>query len=273
MGAVRERKDVLTAVKNRIEELKRIYFANDDEEAEKVAGKRKGRPTDELREELEEDEEIEGEDEEIEGEEVEGEGEEVEGDELEEIEGDELGSIEDIVGEGYLESDEDEGDEEVEEEGEGAEEKKEEAKKATVSGEEKKEAADNKEEMEEPENEEEMVDEDVELESDEDNDNQGFVNIDDIDTFKKPKKERIKDAMKLQVKEKHGHRKKEKRGSTTNTQKLKNKPYMMVQPKKKNEELRAKYKSVKERIRDLQKKSSKIRKGKLKVHRKIYVKS
>jgi protein SDA1 len=130
------------------------------------------------------------------------------------------------------------------------------------------------EEVPEEENEEKkevMVDE---SESEEDvYANQGFINVENIDTFKKPKKERIKQELTTKVREPHRKHIRQKTGSTSNQEKARRKPYMMVLPKKKSEVLRAKYKSVKERIKDLQKKSKKIRQGKLKVTRKIYVKS
>lgn len=103
--------------------------------------------------------------------------------------------------------------------------------------------------------------------------NQGFVNLDNIDTFKKPKRERIRQELASKVRDPHKKTIKQKTGSTSNEEKARHKPYMMVLPKKKTEILRAKYKSIKERIKDLKKKSTKVRQGKIKVSRKIYVKS
>eukprot|EP00826_Nyctotherus_ovalis_P047456 TRINITY_DN545_c0_g1_i13.p1 TRINITY_DN545_c0_g1~~TRINITY_DN545_c0_g1_i13.p1 ORF type:complete len:552 (-),score=231.26 TRINITY_DN545_c0_g1_i13:128-1783(-) len=103
--------------------------------------------------------------------------------------------------------------------------------------------------------------------------NQGFVSLDNIDTFKKPKRERIRQELASKIRDPHKKRIKQKTGSTSNEEKARHKPYMMVLPKKKTEILRAKYKSIKERIKELKKKSTKVRQGKIKVSRKIYVKS
>eukprot|EP01022_Parablepharisma_sp_SALTPOND_P009651 TRINITY_DN139_c0_g1_i10.p6 TRINITY_DN139_c0_g1~~TRINITY_DN139_c0_g1_i10.p6 ORF type:complete len:820 (-),score=155.54 TRINITY_DN139_c0_g1_i10:3345-5804(-) len=241
MGAVKERKDVLDMVREKIEELREQYLTKDEENEEdlKLAGKRKAGELEEEASDLEQSED--------EG--------SVDDEELEK----------ELLGEGEDEeegSEEEEGDEDVQEEEDDQEEEENNSDAEEANIEAKK---DNEEPMEELLSE---SDSEVDVYA-----NQGFVSVEDINTYKKPKRERIKEALAQQVKEKHKRHIKKKTGSSTNAEKVKNKPYMMVLPKKRHDVLRAKYKSVKERIKDLEKKSRKIRQGKIKVRRKIYVKS
>jgi len=196
------------------------------------------------------------------------------GDEYKEIIGARKRKLEEKDNENEENSDNENSDENIEENSENDDIDEDEIEKAFLKH-------DNQAENNEGENvpktlEEAELEADLDEEEEEEDDalrNQGFLTIDDISTFKKSGKERIQEQLAAQVKEKHRKHVKKKTGSSTNFEKLKNKPYMMVLPKKRNEILRAKYKSVKERIRDLKKKSQKIRKGKLKLPRKIYVKA
>jgi len=243
MGAVKERKDVLDTVRERINELRAEYMGYDDDDV-KISGKRQ--PSGSL-EELEAEARAEDEEESEEVEEDE-ENEEEGGDMENEEEESENEEIDPKLVMYFNESDAEEEDK-GEKEGEKPKVKRDHKLKEKVK----------------------KGDDGSSSESSEEND-QGFVDAVDIDTFRKPKRERQAEEAKL-GKEKFKKNVKEKKGSTTNTAKNKNKPYMMVLPKKQKEMLRAKYKSIKERIRDLEKKKQKVRKGKIMVKRKIYVKS
>ncbi len=273
---------MLDLVRERISQLKNQYMipedGEDEEEEAKLAGKRQGGSLEDLEDEIRSGEgkkEAEGKPEEegkiVEGEEEKEEKEEEEEEEEKEGEEDEEEVDEPDLNE-YLEDSDEEEEGKSGEEAEGDEDeierqiKLQEAKNEAVVGVKAAPALDAKAK-------DGGDDEAMSSDSEDEGNNQGFIDVGDIDTFKKPKRERIKEAIALQVKETHKHVPKRKTGSTTNTEKLKNKPYMMVQPKKKHDILRAKYKSIKERIREMQKKSRKVRKGKLKVQRKIYIRS
>jgi len=238
MGNMKERKDVLDLVKERSKELRKKYMEDNIEDI-RLAGKRaRAEGENDIPEfsdaESENEAEDEGKDEDL------SEANESDNEELEELE-----------------------------EGESSEEEIDDEELDKYFGEEELSQDENKEE--EKKKEEVMSDEsesEVDVYA-----NQGFINLDNIDTFKKPKKERIKQELATKVREPHKKRIRQKTGSTSHQEKAKRKPYMMVLHKKKSEVLRAKYKSVKERIKDLQKKSKKIRQGKVKVKRKIYVKA
>jgi len=243
---MKEKKDVLETVRERIQELRDEFMT--DPAKSKLAGKRKGQNLEELedkvRNESESDQGSDGDinekpdqgkdDNSNEEEEEEGEGEEISGEDLEEI----------------LEG----SDQESEKEGQDESKEKPEFVEADVA---------EKEELErESSSDSESVKDDL-----------GFVNEADINTFRKPKAERIQEQLSQQIKEKYNRGKKKKKGSTTNTEKLKHKPYMMVQPKKSKDILHSRYKSVKERIKDLERRLGKVRKGKIKVNQKIYVRA
>ena len=263
MGGAKERRDVLDLVREQIGKLREEYMTQDKDDM-KLAGKRKN---------MEDAEEDEGENEEIEddkeGKDEEGKDEEESGSE---------GSIDDEELElqirkaekkpqGEDDKSEDEDMEDIDPELEEyleEDDEEEDVKEGEIKKEDK--CKIEREPEQKPESESEAENGDA-------NANQGFVSVEDINTFKKPSKDRIKEALALQVKEKHKRNVKKKTGSTTNKEKLKNKPYMMVLPKKRQGELRDKYKSIKERIRALQNKSNKIRQGKIKVHRKTFIKA
>ena len=69
-------------------------------------------------------------------------------------------------------------------------------------------------------------------ESEEEGNVHGFVNPNQLLTYKKRYREKIEE-LRNQQKEKYEHRRKEKAGGKTNKEKLKNKPMMMVISKKK----------------------------------------
>jgi len=98
------------------------------------------------------------------------------------------------------------------------------------------------EEIEDDEDEDDVELDDDELEQDEESEEsynkvQGFVNPEELTAYKRTRRERI-DEIKNEQKEKFVLNKKRKRENTskTNNEKLKNKPYQMVAPKKRLEQ-------------------------------------
>ena len=96
---------------------------------------------------------------------------------------------------------------------------------------------------------------------------QNFVDPESLNTFKKTKKEKLQQQRKEEGKkgkEKFKPSPRQKGGGSTNIEKLKNKPYMMLLPKKKIKS-RDNFQSVKEKIKKLKQGLKKVRKGKIKV--------
>ena len=271
MGAMKQRREVLDVVREKINELREKYMANDEddeEEGDKIGGKRNSPESDE-----EENEEDENENDESENENENEEDENIsENDEDENENNENENESEEELNKSEEDKESNNDEESINEELEKYLDDEIEPSKEDIIENYNKEHGD----LREMNDDELLAEFDDEDESDSNvdvNANQGFVTVDTINTFRKSKKERIKEALAQQVKQKHKRRDKPKSGSTSNLKKLKNKPYMMVLPKKRNEVLRAKYKSIKERIKEMENKRKKIRQGKLKVNRKIYIKA
>ena len=115
----------------------------------------------------------------------------------------------------------------------------------------------------------ELDDEDLEQEeesSESFNKIQGFVDPDELNAFKRTRKERIEEIRNAQ-KEKFVLNKKRKRENTskTNTEKLKLKPWQMVMPKKRLEQKKKqdKIESLNKKIRSLKQQVGRFKRGKM----------
>jgi len=93
-----------------------------------------------------------------------------------------------------------------------------------------------------------------------------------LNTFKKSKYEKMaetyvtREEKQKRKKEKTKDKHKKEGKSKTNKEKLKNKPFSMLIPKK-MKKIQLNYRSTKERIKELKTKLGKIKDGKLRVHR------
>ena len=191
--------------------------------------------------------------------------------ELEEIEDDE--ELEEIEDDEELEEyDEDDNEEDDEEKNNDNNEKEE--KKEEMLGIDEDEDEDELEEIDEDEaNEEDIELDDDELEQDEESESfnkiQGFVNPEDLGAYRLTRRER-RDKLKIEgkdKKEKFSLPKKRKRENTssTNIEKLKNKPLAMVMPKKRLEQKKKqdKIESLNKRIRSLKQQVGRFKRGKM----------
>lgn len=104
-------------------------------------------------------------------------------------------------------------------------------------------------------NEDEMDDEDEE-------NVHGFLDPSKLEQFKKTRRERI-DELKNEEKEKYVRNQKEKKGGKTNKEKMKNKPLMMVLPKKRHESKvnRSKLISMNKKIKNIKQQLGRFKKG------------
>ena len=194
--------------------------------------------------------------------------------ELEEIEDEEGEELEDEEGEEL----EDEEGEEIEDNNSQDKEEKENLNKNENKKDEESENEDELnlgnielEEIEDDEDEDGVELDDDELEQDEESEEsynkvQGFVNPEELTAYKRTRRERI-DEIKNEQKEKFVLNKKRKRENTskTNNEKLKNKPYQMVAPKKRLEQKKKqdKIESLNKKIRSMKQQVGRFKKGKM----------
>ena len=185
----------------------------------------------------------------------------------EEIENDE--DMEEIVDE-EMEEIKDEEDEENEEDMNGNEEENEEKKENILELEEN-----DLQEMDESEENIELDEDELEKEEDEESESfnkvQGFIDPDNLKMYRLTRRER-RDKInnekneKEKEKEKHGPQKRKRENvSTTNIEKLKNKPMAMVMPKKRLEQKKKqdKIESLNKRIRNLKQQVGRFKRGKM----------
>lgn len=117
----------------------------------------------------------------------------------------------------------------------------------------------------------------VDSQDEEDENPHGFLEGHHLDTYRRSRVEKraeqlITKATELsgRAKRNHVHKHLTKNRGTTNKEKLKNKPMMMVKPKK-LKKLNNNYRSAKERIKEIKTKLGKIREGRLRVKRKARI--
>lgn len=103
-------------------------------------------------------------------------------------------------------------------------------------------------------------------ESEDEVDPHGFIDPGQINTYKKKFNEK-KDQIKNEEKDKYSHQRKQKIGGKTNKEKLKNKPLMMVIPKKRRE-VKIKLESMNKKIKNLKVQLGRFKRGNMTLKKK-----
>jgi protein SDA1 len=103
-------------------------------------------------------------------------------------------------------------------------------------------------------------------ESEDEVDPHGFIDPGQINTYKKKFNEK-KDQLKNEEKEKYSHQRKQKIGGKTNKEKLKNKPLMMVIPKKRRQ-VQVKLESMNKKIKNLKVQLGRFKRGNMTLKKK-----
>jgi len=105
-------------------------------------------------------------------------------------------------------------------------------------------------------------------ESEDEKDPHGFIDPEQINTYRKKFNEK-KDQLKNEEKEKYVHNRKKKVGGQTNKEKLKNKPLMMIIPKKRREvKHNGKVESMNKKIKNLKQQLGRFKRGNMTVTKK-----
>jgi protein SDA1 len=103
-------------------------------------------------------------------------------------------------------------------------------------------------------------------ESDDEKHPHGFIDPDQINTYRKKFNEK-KELLKNQEKEKYEHQRKQKGGGLTNKEKLKNKPLMMIIPKKRRQ-VKDKLVSMNKKIKNLKQQLGRFKRGNMTLKKK-----